>query len=86
MADGADHPARTPAGTLAAELAALRARAGNPSFRKMAGRSGRISHTTLHEAVGGSRFPSWDTTRESAPRHTSVPAASWINAAHQPGH
>ncbi|PFG47402.1 Ig-like domain-containing protein [Amycolatopsis sulphurea] len=57
---------RRPPGTLAAELAALRARAGNPSFRKMAGRSGRISHTTLHEAVGGSRFPSWDTTREFA--------------------
>ncbi|PKV91855.1 helix-turn-helix protein [Amycolatopsis echigonensis] len=49
---------------LSAELAALRARAGNPSFRKMADRSGRISHTTLHEAVRGTRFPSWDTTRE----------------------
>ncbi|MYW97473.1 helix-turn-helix domain-containing protein [Amycolatopsis rubida] len=49
---------------LSAELAALRARAGNPSFRKMADRSGQISHTTLHEAVRGTRFPSWDTTRE----------------------
>ncbi|MEU4668764.1 NBR1-Ig-like domain-containing protein [Amycolatopsis sp. NPDC023774] len=53
-----------PADVLAAELAALRASAGNPSFRKMAERSGRISHTTLHEAVKGTRFPSWETTRE----------------------
>ncbi|WP_051124773.1 NBR1-Ig-like domain-containing protein [Amycolatopsis benzoatilytica] len=59
MSDG-----RTPAAVLSAELAELRLRAGNPSFRKMAERSGRISHTTLHEAVGGTRFPSWDTTRE----------------------
>ncbi|MBB4686179.1 NBR1-Ig-like domain-containing protein [Amycolatopsis jiangsuensis] len=61
MSDGTGRP---PAEVLAAELAALRERAGNPSFRKMAERSGRISHTTLHEAVGGIRFPSWDTTRE----------------------
>ncbi|MGW4483625.1 NBR1-Ig-like domain-containing protein [Amycolatopsis sp. NPDC004368] len=54
----------TPADVLAAELAALRASAGDPSFRKMAERSGRISHTTLHEAVKGTRFPSWETTRE----------------------
>ncbi|MDT8909504.1 NBR1-Ig-like domain-containing protein [Amycolatopsis sp. PS_44_ISF1] len=54
------------AGQLAAELAALRADAGNPSFRKMAERSGCISHTTLHEAVKGVRFPSWETTREFA--------------------
>ncbi|MEW2499103.1 NBR1-Ig-like domain-containing protein [Amycolatopsis sp. NPDC047767] len=53
-----------PADVLAAELAALRASAGNPSFRKMAERSGCISHTTLHEAVKGTRFPSWETTRE----------------------
>jgi hypothetical protein len=49
---------------LATELAALRASAGDPSFRKMAERSGCISHTTLHEAVKGIRFPSWETTRE----------------------
>ncbi|WP_134732582.1 NBR1-Ig-like domain-containing protein [Amycolatopsis nivea] len=59
MGDG-----QSAAEVLSAELAALRARAGNPSFRKMADRSGRISHTTLHEAVRGTRFPSWDTTRE----------------------
>ncbi|WP_326568343.1 NBR1-Ig-like domain-containing protein [Amycolatopsis rhabdoformis] len=52
------------ADVLAAELAALRASVGDPSFRKMAERSGRISHTTLHEAVKGTRFPSWETTRE----------------------
>jgi hypothetical protein len=48
----------------AEQLRALRSEAGNPSFRKMAGRSGRISHTTLHEAAAGTRFPSWETTRE----------------------
>ncbi|WP_412539019.1 NBR1-Ig-like domain-containing protein [Longispora sp. K20-0274] len=45
-------------------LRELRSAAGNPSFRAMAGRSGRISHTTLYEAASGSRFPSWETTRE----------------------
>jgi hypothetical protein len=30
----------------------------------MAERSGAISHTTLHEAAVGARFPSWATTRE----------------------
>ncbi len=48
----------------AEQLRALRTAVGSPSFRKMAGRSGRISHTTLHEAASGTRFPSWETTRE----------------------
>jgi Ig-like domain-containing protein/helix-turn-helix protein len=48
----------------AGQLRTLRTDAGNPSFRTMAGRSGRISHTTLHEAAAGTRFPSWETTRE----------------------
>ncbi|BEL10453.1 hypothetical protein Q0Z83_086440 [Actinoplanes sichuanensis] len=48
----------------AEQLRELRAGVGNPSFRTMAGRSGRISHTTLHEAAAGTRFPSWETTRE----------------------
>lgn len=48
----------------AAALRELREAAGTPSFRRMAGVSGVISHTTLHEAAGGSRFPSWETTRE----------------------
>ncbi|WP_406070549.1 NBR1-Ig-like domain-containing protein [Micromonospora sp. NBC_01638] len=48
----------------AEQLRTLRTAAGDPSFRKMAGRSGRISHTTLHEAAAGTRFPSWETTRE----------------------
>ncbi|MGW5577568.1 NBR1-Ig-like domain-containing protein [Micromonospora chokoriensis] len=52
------------AGRFAEQLRALRSAAGDPSFRKMAGRSGRISHTTLHEAAAGTRFPSWETTRE----------------------
>ncbi|MFC7616415.1 NBR1-Ig-like domain-containing protein [Actinokineospora soli] len=48
----------------ASGLRELREAAGTPSFRRMAGVSGVISHTTLHEAAGGSRFPSWETTRE----------------------
>jgi hypothetical protein len=48
----------------AAELRQLREDAGSPSFRKMAEKSGCISHATLHEAASGSRFPSWETTRE----------------------
>ncbi|WFE53422.1 NBR1-Ig-like domain-containing protein [Micromonospora sp. WMMD1155] len=55
---------RSAAGRFAEQLRALRSAAGDPSFRKMAGRSGRISHTTLHEAAAGTRFPSWETTRE----------------------
>jgi Ig-like domain-containing protein len=55
---------RSAAEQFAEELRALRATVGNPSFRKMSGRSGRISHTTLHEAAAGTRFPSWETTRE----------------------
>ncbi|NHN56277.1 hypothetical protein G9U51_10870 [Calidifontibacter sp. DB0510] len=48
----------------AARLARVRAEAGNPPFREMAGRSGAISHTTLHDAVQGHRLPSWATTVE----------------------
>ncbi|GIF69764.1 hypothetical protein Ais01nite_77990 [Asanoa ishikariensis] len=55
---------RIAAEAFAEQLRALRFAAGDPSFRKMAGRSGRISHTTLHEAAAGTRFPSWETTRE----------------------
>ncbi|MEU8341835.1 Ig-like domain-containing protein [Actinomadura meyerae] len=47
----------------AADLRDLRAAAGNPAFRTMAGRAGTVSHTTLHEAAKGIRFPSWPTTR-----------------------
>lgn len=54
----------TAAERFAEQLRTLRTAVGNPSFRKMAGRSGRISHTTLHEAAAGTRFPSWETTRE----------------------
>ena len=46
----------------AKELRRLRAAAGNPSFRAMAGKAGSVSHTTLHEAAKGVRFPSWLTT------------------------
>lgn len=58
-------PSRTEAvKDFAAQLCALRASAGNPSFREMSGRSHAISHTTLHEAAQGHRFPSWATTAE----------------------
>src|SRR4051812_14837695 len=57
-------PNGLPARLFAEQLRSLRNAVGNPSFRKMAGRSGRISHTTLHEAAAGTRFPSWETTRE----------------------
>ncbi|NKZ02677.1 NBR1-Ig-like domain-containing protein [Actinomadura latina] len=46
----------------ARDLRRLRAAAGNPSFRTMAGKAGSVSHTTLHEAAKGARFPSWLTT------------------------
>lgn len=60
---------RKPAGTeitheFATALQQLRATAGDPSYRAMAKRSGCISHTALHGAVSGRKFPSWETTRE----------------------
>jgi hypothetical protein len=48
----------------AALLRALREAAGSPSYRDLAARSRAISHTTLHEAAGGARLPSWATTVE----------------------
>lgn len=62
--DGPHDGAASPVEELARELAALRRAAGNPSFRALAQRSGCISHTTLHEAVRGTRFPSWETTKQ----------------------
>ncbi|MDG4840066.1 NBR1-Ig-like domain-containing protein [Micromonospora sp. WMMD967] len=67
---------RSAAGRFAEQLRALRTAAGDPSFRKMAGRSGRISHTTLHEAAAGTRFPSWETTREFV-RACEADEAQW---------
>ncbi|MGY0235656.1 NBR1-Ig-like domain-containing protein [Longispora urticae] len=76
---------------LAGLLRELRTDAGNPSFRTMAGRSGRISHTTLFEAASGSRYPSWETTREFV-RVCGGDEAEWRvrwerlgNAAGEPG-
>jgi Ig-like domain-containing protein/helix-turn-helix protein len=66
----------TTAKEFAAQLRTLRTDAGNPSFRTMAGRSGRISHTTLHEAATGTRFPSWETTREFV-RACEADEAQW---------
>jgi hypothetical protein len=66
----------TAAERFAEQLRGLRAAVGDPSFRKMAGRSGRISHTTLHEAAAGTRFPSWETTREFV-RACEADEAEW---------
>ncbi|MEW2429312.1 NBR1-Ig-like domain-containing protein [Micromonospora sp. NPDC047644] len=60
----------------AEQLRTLRTSVGDPSFRKMAGRSGRISHTTLHEAAAGTRFPSWETVREFV-RACDADEAQW---------
>ncbi|WP_433372176.1 NBR1-Ig-like domain-containing protein [Actinoplanes sp. CA-142083] len=69
-------PQVTAAERFAGQLRALRTGVGDPSFRKMAGRSGRISHTTLHEAAAGTRFPSWETTREFV-RACEADEAEW---------
>jgi hypothetical protein len=69
-------PQVTAAERFAEQLRALRAAVGDPSFRKMSGRSGRISHTTLHEAAAGNRFPSWETTREFV-RACEADEAEW---------
>ncbi|GAB3330545.1 hypothetical protein GCM10027452_03690 [Micromonospora halotolerans] len=69
-------PDRVAAEKFAEQLRTLRTGVGNPSFRKMAGRSGRISHTTLHEAAAGTRFPSWETTREFV-RACEADEAQW---------
>jgi Ig-like domain from next to BRCA1 gene/Helix-turn-helix domain len=61
---GIDVPRADQAPAFLTALRELREEAGNPSFRKMAQLSGSVSHTTLHEAATGARFPSWETTRE----------------------
>ncbi|AXB44705.1 NBR1-Ig-like domain-containing protein [Amycolatopsis albispora] len=47
-----------------AGLRELRKRAGEPSFRKMAAKSGAVSHATLHLTVTGRRLQPWETVRE----------------------
>lgn len=59
----------------AATLRDLRNSVGNPPFREMSGRSGAISHTTLHEATKGNRLPSWETTVEFVKACGADPAA-----------
>ncbi|GAA2260828.1 hypothetical protein GCM10010402_15510 [Actinomadura luteofluorescens] len=59
----------------AAVLRELRESVGNPPFREMSGRSGAISHTTLHEATKGNRLPSWGTTVEFVKACGADPAA-----------
>ena len=59
----------------AATLRELRNVVGNPPFREMSGRSGAISHTTLHEATKGNRLPSWETTVEFVKACNADPAA-----------
>lgn len=45
-------------------LRGLRERSGAPSFRRMAAKSGAVSHATLHLAVTGYRLQPWETVRE----------------------
>lgn len=52
--------------TFVERLVQVREDAGRPSFRAMAQRSGAISHATMHDAVQGTRLPSWETTVEFA--------------------
>ncbi|MFK4036037.1 NBR1-Ig-like domain-containing protein [Nonomuraea wenchangensis] len=59
----------------AATLRELRNAVGNPPYREMSGRSGAISHTTLHEATKGNRLPSWETTVEFVKACDADPAA-----------
>ncbi|WP_344899302.1 NBR1-Ig-like domain-containing protein [Actinomadura meridiana] len=59
----------------ATALRELRESVGNPPFREMSGRSGAISHTTLHEATKGNRLPSWGTTVEFVKACGADPAA-----------
>lgn len=47
-----------------AALRHLRAQAGDPSFRRMAAKSGAVSHATLHLTVTGFRLQPWETVRE----------------------
>ncbi|GGS26002.1 hypothetical protein Snoj_04580 [Streptomyces nojiriensis] len=56
--DGAAGPA-TPAEQLATELRALRDAAGRPSLRTIASGTGRVSHTTVAEALQGRRVLTW---------------------------
>lgn len=71
-----DMPARTETiEDFAAALRELRKSIGNPPFREMSGRSGAISHTTLHEATKGNRLPSWETTVEFVKACGADPAA-----------
>jgi hypothetical protein len=49
-----------PAADLAAALRSLRAQAGTPSLREIARRAGTISHTSVADALAGTRVPSWD--------------------------
>lgn len=64
-------------------LERIRCDAGTPSFRAMAKRSGAISHATLHDAVQGTRLPSWETTVEFVRACDADPTQlrdAWIRA------
>ncbi|MDF8265491.1 NBR1-Ig-like domain-containing protein [Luteipulveratus flavus] len=74
MSDGFAADRRQAIEEFATELSALRESVGRPSFRAMSGRSGCISHTTLHEAAQGNRLPTWETTVEFAKACGADPA------------
>lgn len=57
------HARRGAMDEMAADLRRLRLEAGNPTLRAMARASGKISHTTLHDAMSGTRLPTWPTVQ-----------------------
>lgn len=68
-------PAAGPVPTFAFELRKLRTRAGDPKYRTMTRRTGR-SASTLADAAGGRKLPSWDTV-EAYVRACGEDPADW---------
>jgi len=70
------NPDGGPVEAFAGQLRVLRDRAGRPSYASMARRVHR-SQTTLSEAAGGDRLPTWDTT-EAYVRACSGDPDEWL--------
>lgn len=66
-----------PLHAFAAELRALRMRAGNPKYLSMARRSGGVSRTALSEAAGGDHVPTWRTV-EGYVRACGADPVKWL--------
>ena len=59
--EGDVEPRRAAIDDLVEGLRSMRIQAGKPPFRAMAKASGTVSHTTLHDALSGTRMPTWPT-------------------------